>query len=239
MKRKLIAFTLSFVLACLIVIEVRVLLSTEDYVHLSDIDYLQREQTVLIGAIEQLEMSLEKYQNELKTLSEAQEAETGIEDLLRSEIDKYKMYAGMTPVEGEGVLVIIDDSNRALLEDEDPMNLIVHDIDVRNMVDDLRNAGAEAISINGVRVVFGQTEIVCNGPTIRINDIQQAQPYIIRAIGDKFHLASAINAPDTYGNSLRQLGLEIEVNTMNYLVIDQYNSIASFDYLSPVVNRGE
>ena len=74
-----------------------------------------------------------------------------IENLLEEELDEYKALAGLIPLKGSGVLVILSDGERDLLEGEDPNNLLVHDIDVLNIVNDLKVAGAEAISLNGQR----------------------------------------------------------------------------------------
>lgn len=135
---------------------------------------------------------------------------------------KIKAFSGLKGLEGQGVIVIINDGERELNEFEDPNNVLVHNMDVQNLVDDLRYAGAEAISINDQRFVFGKTEIQCTGPTIRINDEVFAQPFIIKAIGDKHHLESAINAPGSFGQVLRQYGVFLEVYTSVNIEIPAY-----------------
>ena len=51
------------------------------------------------------------------------------------------------------------------------------------IVNELRAAGAEAISINDQRLI-GTSEIRCSGPTITVNGKIFAPPFIIKAIGD-------------------------------------------------------
>ncbi len=154
-------------------------------------------------------------------------------DVLGERIEQTRMQAGLVPLSGEGVIIIVNDADRELGEHEDPNNLIVHDLDVRAIVDDLKAAGAEAISINGERYVFSKSQIVCNGPTININGQQFAQPFIIKAIGDRKYLESAVNAPGRYGYILRQWGIFVEVNTAVSLTIPAYRGQLDYDYLLP------
>lgn len=151
-------------------------------------------------------------------------------EMLQAEIAHFKMLSGLVPLEGQGVIIIIDDGQRELIVEEDPNNVLVHDTDIRSIVDDLKNAGAEAISINDERYVLGHSRIFCNGPTITINGKQYAQPFIIRAIGDRKHLEAAINAPESYGSALRQWGVFIEVNTTVSLKIPAYSGKLNYQY---------
>jgi len=71
---------------------------------------------------------------------------------------------GITNLEGKGVEIIIQDDPTATRETiapiDDISNHIVHDADLRAIVNELKNAGAEAISINGQRLV-NTTAITC------------------------------------------------------------------------------
>ena len=58
----------------------------------------------------------------------------------------------------------------------------LHDIDVLSVVNELINAGAEAISINDQRWV-ANTAISCRGNTIDINGERIGAPFVIKAIG--------------------------------------------------------
>lgn len=153
------------------------------------------------------------------------------ENVLQVEIENTKKVAGLTSVEGPGIVIIVTDGTRELFENENPNVILVHDLDIRAMVDDLRNAGAEAISINGQRVIFNKSEIQCTGPTIKINEQVFAPPYVIRAIGDRKYLESAINAPGSYSESLRKWGVFVEVNTAISVSIPAYDGLMDNQYL--------
>ncbi|GAU78695.1 DUF881 domain-containing protein [Fusibacter sp. 3D3] len=153
------------------------------------------------------------------------------ESVLQLEIENTQKAAGLTTVEGPGIVIIVTDGTRELYENENPNVVIVHDLDIRAMVDDLRNAGAEAISINGQRVIFNKSKIQCTGPTIKINDQVFAVPFVIKAIGDRKYLESAINAPGSYSESLRKWGVFVEVNTSINVLIPAYDGTMANQYV--------
>lgn len=213
---------LVFLLAILLSIQVRAAQDAEKYVSLNEIQTytqeLERESAELNQLVERVRLmtlQISEYEN-----SKAESG--GIEEAMINQIEKIKAFSGLKDLEGQGVIVIINDGERELNEFEDPNNVLVHNMDVQNLVDDLRYAGAEAISINDQRFIFGKTEIQCTGPTIRINDEVFAQPFIIKAIGDKHHLESAINAPGSFGQVLRQYGVFLEVYTSVNIEIPAY-----------------
>ncbi len=213
---------LIFLLAILIPVQVRAAQDAERYVSLNEIQNysqeLERESAELIQLTEQARRMADQISE-----YESSKAESGdIEGAIRGQIETIRTYSGLQDVRGQGVIVIINDGERELNDFEDPNNVLVHNMDVQSIIDDLRYAGAEAISVNGQRYVFGKTKIQCTGPTIRINSEVFAQPFIIKAIGDKHHLEAAINAPGSFGHVLRQYGVFLEVYTSVNLEIPAY-----------------
>jgi uncharacterized protein YlxW (UPF0749 family) len=139
---------------------------------------------LLIGA---QEAKLSKYESAIAS-------EGSIQEILIQDIELMKIHSGYYDLEGPGVMVLLSDSDRELYEGEDPNNVIVHDADVLKIMNDLKTAGAEALSINGQRVL-STSEIQCAGATITINQFTYAQPFVIKAIGNPDLLNAAIRAP--------------------------------------------
>jgi len=198
----------------------------EMYAQSIELESQKSELVQLNSKVEELRAQIEAYQ------TAKDDTDIDYEGFLKSEIELTKETAGLTRVEGPGVVIIVTDGTRELIEDEDPNMVLVHDIDIRAMVDDLRNAGAEAIAINGQRVVFNKSNIQCTGPTIKINDQVFAPPYIIEAVGDRKFLESAINAPGSFSESLRSWGVFVEVNTSISVTIPAYEGFVSYEYLN-------
>lgn len=223
------SFWLAILAMALIVYEIRLLILTEGYVGLQDIALLTQEVDAMKQNVNQSRSELDDLKAQLERV-QSENSETEIARLLRQEAERYRMYSGMTDVLGEGLIIVIDDGQRALQEWENPNDLIVHDLDLRRLVDELRIAGAEAISVNGKRVVAGITEIICNGPTIRINGVQLAPPYVIRAIGDRYALDRRMKDPESYAHTLWQSGLQMEINTQVRLSVEKLNKLPEFKY---------
>ncbi|MBR8658121.1 DUF881 domain-containing protein [Brevibacillus sp. NL20B1] len=136
-----------------------------------------------------------------------------------SELEAARMMAGVVPVEGPGVVVTMQDSQNAA-SSADVTNYIVHEQDVRLVVNELRAAGAEAISINGQRLV-SNSSIRCVGPTIIVNGIKSAAPFVITAIGDPNTLESALNLPGGVLSTLRDF-VQIEVAKKDKVVLPAF-----------------
>lgn len=124
--------------------------------------------------------------------------------VLKETLEKRKMQAGYTDLQGEGVVIKLEDSQRELREGENPNDLVIHDQDILILLNDLKVAGAEALSVNGQRIV-GNTEIKCTGATIKVNGFTYGQPFIIKAIGNPEQLEAAVLSPNSYGNILQTL----------------------------------
>lgn len=100
---------------------------------------------------------------------------------LMDEWEYVKLKTGLSDVTGPGVVIKLDDA--VARKGVDPQILIIHDQDIREILNELKKAGAQAISINGERIV-AMSEQVCAGPTILINRNRYSVPYVINAIGD-------------------------------------------------------
>jgi uncharacterized protein YlxW (UPF0749 family) len=138
---------------------------------------------------------------------------TDLRDSLLSELSVYMALTAATGVRGPGVRVTLDDSAEEIPPWADTNAFIVHDTDILRIISDLAKGGAEAISINGHRV-YSDSTIYCNGYTVRVNDVPEARPFVIEAIGDPARLSAAMIGPNSYGVQLREYyGLIFRVQT--------------------------
>ncbi|BEP29495.1 DUF881 domain-containing protein [Helicovermis profundi] len=222
-------FALMLILGVLVAVQFRILRTGFKYVKIQDIDYLYTQIESEKAEIEQIKKTKLEIENKVNEY-ENSENYFELEKTLKKNLDEIIKFAGLSRVRGEGIIVIISDGDRELLNNENPNNVLVHDLDIKKIITDLRNAGAEAISINGQRILFGKSIVHCTGPTIKVNNSVFAQPFIIKAIGNRTYLESAINAPGRYGNILRDWGLFVEVNTSVSIVIPKYSELIYSNY---------
>jgi uncharacterized protein YlxW (UPF0749 family) len=103
--------------------------------------------------------------------------------------------AGLDPVSGPGVTITLDDAPEQVQDtaDTDIDNLVVHQQDLQAVANALWAGGAEAMSIQGQRVV-STTGIRCVGNSVVLNDVPYAPPYRISAIGPTSSMLDAVNA---------------------------------------------
>lgn len=183
--------------------------------------------------IEDLHYLIESREEELKVLEDISHGDENIIDVLQNDLRYNMISAGYASLEGPGISIKMYDNPDSEIVGFDINDDIIHDVDVLNIFNDLRVAGAEAISINEERVV-STSEIKCHGPIIRINDRAIGTPFIISAIGDPQLLMASVNAPDTYGELLKNvyfIGFEPEIQ--DKVTIPAYNGDFTFTYAKP------
>jgi len=173
-------------------------------------------------------------EEELKVLEGILEDDRKIEDILLEDL-KYNMAIfGKTPLEGPGIEIVMYDNIDTIIEGFDINDYIIHDVDILNVLNDLKIAGAEAISINDQRVI-STSEIKCGGPIIRINGRSIATPFVIKAIGDPKLLMASVNAPGTYGDTLRSVfAIGFEPEAKDKVAIPAYAGNFSYKYAKSV-----
>lgn len=136
----------------------------------------------------------------------------------KSELDYLKLISGLTDVTGDGVVITLNDA-----ENPDPqseMDYIIHDYEVYGVVNELRKAGAQAISINNERLI-ATSEQICAGPTIKINNNRYAVPFEIKAIGDSDKLYSAVKNSDSI-QELVDFKKRVTIEKKSNLVIPKF-----------------
>ena len=112
------------------------------------------------------------------------------QEIIKSEIDKYEKLAGYTDVHGKGIEIKI--KNMANNLDDDINKNIIYNYDLLlTMINKLNSAQANAISINGQRVV-SNTYMHLKSDKLYINETEVKEPFVIKAIGNPDTLASAL-----------------------------------------------
>lgn len=167
----------------------------------------ERQKTINIQRAEDLSdrlKAVEKERDELSKEMEKLQAKAGDEVVAR-EIVRLKAFAGDLEMHGKGIKLVLDDSKIASKPGENPNLYIIHDDDLLRVINELRAAGAEAIAINGERIV-AMSEIRCAGPTLSVNNNRSAPPYEIKAIGNPNNLESALKLRGGSSGKLQILG---------------------------------
>jgi uncharacterized protein YlxW (UPF0749 family) len=191
----------------------------------------------LIGAREDREASLEKELASLRREIDAQSAANGNSELLaiRRELDRMALLAGTTAARGPGVVVELSDSPLAKPDDPSSADFQIQDVDVQLVVNALWDAGAEAIDVNGQRIV-STTAIRAAGGAILVNYRVLTSPYHIEAIGDAGVLQRSFEA-STIAQRFRgwvdayRLGFSVKAS--GKLLLPAYSGSVRYRYAQP------
>ena len=184
----------------------------------------------------------ERYENKYEELEKAeaelekarQSSTENNEDLEQKEqeIQQGNKMIGLTEVTGPGVIVTLSDSKTDSSLALNASDLIVHDADVLSVINELKNAGAEAISINDQRLV-PTSSIVCGGNIIEINGEKVGAPFEIKAIGLPEQLA-ALSRPGGYLEILKNATVGVELKKSNNITIPKYTGVITYQYAKSV-----
>ena len=157
---------------------------------------------------------------------------------INSQIEQIKFYNGFTAVRGPGIMVRVSDN---ISEDPelDIMERIVHDVDIVVLLNDLKAAGAEAIEVNGKRII-NISEVVCAGPLIRVNGEVIPAPFVIIAIGDMDELYDAVTEEGTYAYELKNTyGMEVVAAQGYNLTVREFRGINYETKYAEIIKEGE
>lgn len=152
----------------------------------------------------------------------------------QEEIKNNNMLLGLSEVKGEGLQIVIADNNTGTLKNEsealDLSSQVVHYDDLIEVINALNNAGAEAISINGQRIIQ-TTAITCEGNVIKINGQKVSSPFTIKAIGSQGLLYGSLTMIGGYLYILDEAGVIVETTQMDNLTVEKYSGVINYKYV--------
>lgn len=172
--------------------------------------------------------NLEKTDKELEKAREEITKDDSSAKAMEEELKKNNILLGLTEVSGSGIIVSLND-NQSISTDmlggyDSISRYLIHDEDLRIVVNELKNAGAEAISINNQRIV-NSTTITCDGNVVLINGEKVGAPFEIKAIGFPELMTGALMRPGGYIDILNNDGIETNVESKDSITIPKYSGI--------------
>lgn len=181
----------------------------------SEIAALKTKTTEVETKIEETDLKIKEYENSIDEGREASE-------LLAKELQESEDLLGRTTVTGEGIVITLSSGEKK-----------VDVSDLLDLVNQIKNAGAEAISINDKRIVYDSYIADVNGGVrITINGDITGEPYVVKAIGNTSHLESGV-AQKKYGYIDTKIaeGKNVVLEKYAQIVIEAYNENLEFEYV--------
>jgi uncharacterized protein YlxW (UPF0749 family) len=177
--------------------------------------------TNLYEQVLQLSSDLEEFKQEAAKSSDYSK-------LLAKQLERAEIMAGLTAVEGSGIIVTLRDSTTQSTNTTDPNLYVVHDTDILWIINELRDA-------------ISTTEIRCAGSTVSVNNNRYAEPFEIVAIGDSANMENALLMRDGVYDTLRGYGIDMTVKKASKVTVNAYKGNINFKYAFPVqtTTKGE
>ena len=178
---------------------------------------------------EETEAKYEETEAKIEEYRQTKQSNEETEKLVDAELEQVNMTLGKTDVEGEGIEVILRET-----ENEEISKINADDLLV--IVNSLKLAGAEAISINDERII-NMSDIVNINTTnsydlfIKVNGQRILAPYVIKAIGNQTYLESALLGNGGYVDELKKIGHDISIEKVNKVKIKKYNDEIKTKYM--------
>jgi uncharacterized protein YlxW (UPF0749 family) len=176
---------------------------------------LQNTNSDLLKRLEELQAENKEYEN----------AKAGDEVVMKN-LETARIFGGLVDVTGKGVIITLDNTDYMSVEGED----------ILSVVNELRASDAQAISVNGERIV-AMSEIRSAPPYIMINGRQLTAPFIIYAIGDPEKIEHSLKMINGVIEHLQNFQINVDLvqsDNISIPAVRDDGSIIKTDLLTPV-----
>lgn len=155
---------------------------------------------------------------------------------IKKEVVYNNQILGKSDLKGPGVIVTLDDGIAPTSDYYDNMRVTVHDTDIERVINDLRNAGAEAIEVNGNRVTYNNY-VICLGVPIILSGIKIPAPFYISAIGNQDLLYNYLNQEQSHVISLKLREVEVNIEKSDKIEILSYTGEFKHLFMAPLTKK--
>lgn len=191
-------------------------------------EQLKKEKEELQKKIEELSKKAEEYENAAVSNTESEK--------IAEELKKTRLRAGLTDVEGPGLVVYINP--KTSIYNTKPQAYSVRDIDLLNLVNELFAAGAEAVSINDIRLTGNGGIRTAATTNIYVNNerISAQSQIVVKAIGNKSVLESTMRFAGVITDELNT-NCDVIYEGKDSLVINKSNSVVEYEHIKEVKDK--
>lgn len=164
--------------------------------------------------LRQTNIKIKEYEETINTDKQASE-------ILAKELVEQNNILGKNAVIGSGVVITLTDTRAQKISPED----------LRELLNGLKTAGAQAISINGHRVVYDSYVVDLGGTFISVNGKREVSPYIVKAIGNPTYLESELSKKQYgYIDTKLEEGKDVILERQENILIDAYKGNLNMEY---------
>ena len=166
---------------------------------------------------------------EVAAAQRSRPGDPALAEALAARIDEIAPRVGLTAVRGPGAVVTLTDAPSGGDTAADLNDLVIHEQDLQAVINALWAGGAEAMSVNGERVL-ATTAIRCVGNTLLLHGSVYSPPYQIRVVGDREAMTAALGRDEAvahFRRAVEEFGLGFAVVTADGVEIPAFNGAVS------------
>ena len=227
MKKGKLTMTITIGLMCLILTTVIFVqfktINQTDITSLENMreDELRTEISNFKQKLTETEEQLKETNLKIKEYEETINTDKQASEVLAKELEQQNNILGKNSVKGSGVVITLTDTRVQKISPED----------LRELLNGLKTAGAEAISINGHRIVYDSYVVDLGGTFISVNGVREVSPYIVKAIGNPTYLESGLSKKQYgYIDTKLEEGKDIILERQENISIDAYKGNLNMEY---------
>jgi uncharacterized protein YlxW (UPF0749 family) len=202
----------------------------------SDDEFTGARQADLIALITTLTLATDRATADI---AELQRTRTSLRDesaatrtaleLARRQIETASLLAGTVPATGPGVRLTV----RA------PAGGGIGTDQLLEGVQELRDAGAEAIEVNQQVRVVAQTGIEDGPRGLVVDGVALRPPYVLEVIGDKDTLSTAVQFQGGFADAVKDVGGRLTITPLDEVAVESVRQPPELQYAQPVPEPGQ
>ncbi|PIC81470.1 hypothetical protein CSV75_06765 [Sporosarcina sp. P18a] len=195
--KQLVLSIVFLVLGFMLAFSYRTIGSKQQMLDLEQTNLFQQEEQYRADLIEQQERNKELTNELLEKQKKVHSFEQDFSDkeknhaVLVEKARDLRLLLGDIPSKGAGIKVTLEDADYDP-SIQNPNDYIVHESHVLRVINELKIAGAQGMTINGQRI-NSNSYIKCTGPVIMVDGRMFPAPFIIEAVGDPKVLSPALH----------------------------------------------
>jgi len=175
---------------------------------------------------DELKVQIEETQKSIDEYNSTSSDTQGTIDLLKTDVVDAQMNLGYKNVKGPGLIITLADGKNAASNDDE----VIKYYDLLLAINELKYAGAEAISINDERYVSTTYIASIQNMYMVMNGQRITSPYIIKVIGDPKYLESVINIKGGLSDQMKSYNKNISYTVENEILINKYDNLIEINY---------
>ena len=213
---------MSLILVCVMFMQFKMVNQT-DITQIEEMreDELQAALTEWKEKYEDAEKRLKETNQTIKDYEESLQSNQETKELVEKELAEAKKNFGITAVSGDGIIVTLTDNDEKTYQARDLVELL----------NELKAAGAEAISINDERVTNITDVVDISTRYILVNSNKISSPYHVKAIGDRTYLRSALSIKNGYFDMKQKEGYSIDIQEKTNLKMNPYSKEVNLRFI--------